>query len=106
MSRLSQIRARVKAFPEVLVVGSDTEFLLNEITRLEQEVRQERGDRIHQVHLKRILHEAIERGRWRGQELAWCNKDDDCHKLAEGVDLAMGDIYSYLAEKDPGGGPE
>ena len=106
MSRLGKIRARVKAFPEALVVGSDTEFLLNEIARLEQEVRQERGDRIHQVHLKRVLHEAIERGRWRGQELAMCNKDDDCHIKASGADLVMSDIYSYLAEKDPGGGPD
>ena len=39
---------------------------------------------------------ALLRGKYRYQDLLWCNKDDDCHIMAEGAALALDDIFLYL----------
>ena len=44
--------------------------------------------------LEKILHQ----GDWRVQGLEWCNKDDDCHRLARGARLVMEDIRFALEE--------
>lgn len=44
-----------------------------------------------------LFREALERGRWRAQDLRWCNKPDDCHLKAEGAELVLADIEDFLA---------
>ena len=47
------------------------------------------------------LRAAIEQGRWRAQDLRWCNKADDCQTKADGAELVIADIDAALA--DPAG---